>query len=135
MKQRLSCFLVAVALALSVPAASFARVERDVLLVTCTTGAATAFTSDTALNSRKISFQADDGNTTVIVYVGDATLDATSTTTLQATAHASLAASKGYTPVPSEYAADRGHSYQLSTFRASGTTGAKVRLVYEVITP
>ena len=138
MKQRVRIYLgfvLAFALAASVPVATNARVERDVLLVTCTSGVASAFTVNTALNSRKISFQADNGNSTDIVYVGDATLDATSTTTLQATAHASLSAGTGYTPVASEYAGERGHAYQLSTFRASSATGAKVRLVYEVITP
>lgn len=134
MKQRLSCFLVALALALSVPAASFARVERDVIAITLTSSAVTTFTVTTTLNSRKISFQADSANAAT-AYVGDATLDATSATTLKTSAHASLDAGSGWTPAASEYAAERGHAYQLSTFRASGTTGDIVRLTYEVITP
>ena len=127
--------VIALCISLVFAVQSLARVERDVLLVTTTSGAATAFTINTALNSRKVTFQADNGNSTDIIYVGDASLDATSTATLQATAHASLSAGTGYTPVPSAYAGNNGHSWQLSTFRASGATGAKVRLVYEVITP
>jgi hypothetical protein len=108
------------------------RVTRVVLIVTATTGQSTAFTSNATIYSRKISFQADSGNSAV-AYVGDSTLDATSATTLKNTSMASLSAGVGFTPTMSVYLQDRGDSYRLSDFRASGATGDKIRLVYEVM--
>ena len=63
------------------------------------------------------------------------TLDATSATTLRNTAMASLSAGSGWTPVMSDYANERGEQFRLSDSQASGTTGDKIRLVYEGSVP
>lgn len=132
MKLRIISAIVAIVFVLSLVLApvAFGRVTRVVLLVTVTTGSSTAFTADTTITSRKISFQADSTNAATS-YAGDSTLDATSATTLRNTAMASLSAGSAWTPVMSDYANERGEQFRLSDFRASGTTGDKVRLVYE----
>lgn len=109
-----------------------ARITRTVLLVTVTTGANSRFTATTSIYSRKITFQADTANAAT-GYVGDSTLDPTSATTLKNTAHASLSAGAGYTPVMSQREDLNGNMYRVSDWYASGTTGDKFRLIYEVV--
>lgn len=116
------------------PAPVEARIVRTVLVVTVTSSAVTAFTADTRLSSRKVSFQADSSNSATI-YVGDTTLNPASATTLRDTAWATLPASNGFTPTPSAWAGNNGEAWRLSDFRASGTTGDKVRMTYERVLP
>lgn len=133
MKLRIISAIVAVVFLLSLVLApvAFGRATRSLIKQDVTTGATVRFTTDTTIYSRRISFQADSANASV-VYIGDSTLDATSTATLENTALGTLTANGGWTPSLSRYADERGEQYRLSDWYASGTTGDKVRVTYEV---
>lgn len=126
--------IAALVLALSaVPMPSEARARRAYLpIVTVTTAAISTFTTDTTIFSGRISFQAGSTNTATI-FIGDSTLDATSVTTLQDTCLATLGASVAWSPPLSDFADARREMYRLSDYRAAGTTGDKVRLIYEIV--
>lgn len=135
MKLRIISAIVAVVFCLSLVLApvAFGKARRAYLpIVTVTTAAVSTFTSDTTITSRRISFQAGSTNSATI-FIGDSTLDATSVTTLQNTCLATLAASSAWSPPLSDFADSQNEQYRLSEYRAAGTTGDKVRLIYEVI--
>lgn len=136
MKTRIYAILALLVIALStlvVPAPSEARARRAYLpIVTVTTAAVSTFTTDTAIFSGRISFQAGSTNAATI-FIGDSTLDATSVTTLQNTCLATLSASQAWSPPLSDFADDKREMYRLSDYRAAGTTGDKVRLIYEIV--
>lgn len=130
MKRNIAAILSALVLALACVFPAPATVRRDKLRVDLTTGANTAFTASTAIYSRRIAFQSSIANTAT-VYIGDSTLDPTSATTLRNTCLGELAPGGSWTPTISVMLDQNGEEYQLSRFRASGTTGDKVRLIYE----
>lgn len=124
--------LALLALTLAVPAPSEARARRARIKKDVTTAATVRFTTDTTIFTRRMAFQADGANASV-VYIGDSTLDATSTATLEDTAFGTLSANMGWSPPLSEYSDSRGEQYRVSDWYAAGSTGDKVRVTYEVI--
>ena len=125
--KRLAIYLAILALAAVV---AEARLKPEKIKQDVTTGAIVRFTTDTSIFSRRVMFQADSANAAVI-YIGDSTLDATSTATLENTALVTLTANVAWTLPGSPYQQGRGESFRLSDYYAAGTTGDKVRLVYE----
>lgn len=135
MKNRLYALLAIAVIALStlaVPRPAEARATRARIKKDVTTAATVRFTTDTTIFTRRMAFQADGANASV-VYIGDSTLDATSTATLEDTAFGTLSANMGWSPPLSEYSDSRGEQYRVSDWYAAGSTGDKVRVTYEVI--
>jgi hypothetical protein len=132
MKQRILALLAALALAATMAAPAPARVTRELLAITSlTSGSLSTFTTDTTIYTRRYVVQADKDNA-AIVYIGTSTMDPTSAATLSNTCLVELDGGDGWSPPISHLLDGQGEQYRLSDLRASGATGEKVRIAYEV---